>query len=357
MTDRVFRWRWFGLALLGWSVYGVFEAVQGYLLARLSGSAGDARMQVTFAAASVVIMATLTLPILAAARRFPIARPHRLRHFVLHLGFALVTTAVFLGLLRVTQRLVTGKASEVAFILVYLRFALPNVWSYFVLVAGEHVFRSDLRLREHEVQSATLASELASARLELLRMQLHPHFLFNTLNTISELIHQNPAAADQTVTRLAHLLRTALNLEGAAEVPLARELDVLEAYLAVQRVRFGDRIEATVDARGAPLDALVPPLLLQPLVENAYRHGLAGRVGAGRVTVRVTGDGGWLSLVVADDGVGPPADVRDGLGFRTTRARLRELYGADHEFTLERRQPAGAVATLRLPLRRAAASG
>jgi two-component system, LytTR family, sensor kinase len=182
--------------------------------------------------------------------------------------------------------------------------------------------------------------------------QLHPHFLFNTLNTLSEMIHIDPRAADTMVIRLADLLRLTLDLSEDREVPLARELQVLDAYLELQRMRFGDRLHTELRIAPGAREALAPPLVLQPLVENALRHGLAGQPGVGRLLVAAAIEDGQLVLIVRDDGVGLRHPVREGIGLRNTRDRLREQYGEASRFTLS--QAAGGKGTearIELPAR------
>jgi len=211
-----------------------------------------------------------------------------------------------------------------------------NLFAYAVLVALIHALTFQRRLRERDVQAATLRAELVAARLDALRAQLHPHFLFNTLNVISELIHIDPAAADAMVIRLARLLRTSIDFTGDHEVRFEHELEVLHAYVDLQRMRHGSRlcVEFAIDPR--TLDALVPPLVLQPLVENALIHGIAARREAGHVTITSSISDDRLELSVHDDGPGFPRAIREGVGLRNTRNRLRALYGDHHSLSFSR---------------------
>ena len=171
--------------------------------------------------------------------------------------------------------------------------------------------------REQELRASQLEARLADARLQLLKMQLHPHFLFNTLNTISELVHEDPATADRMIASLSQLLRESLDAGTVDRVPLGRELDLLERYVEIQRARFGDRLDVGVEIEATELrEALVPPLILQPLVENSIRHGLAARVAAGRIRVRAMRRDDRLVLEVQDDGAGLEAhgNTREGVG-------------------------------------------
>jgi two-component sensor histidine kinase len=179
-----------------------------------------------------------------------------------------------------------------------------------------------------------LEARLARSQLQSLKLQLHPHFLFNTLNTITALIHTNPDAAERMISELSELLRISLNAASEQEVPLARELEVLGHYLEIQRIRFQDRltVDFRIDEEARP--ALVPALVLQPLVENAIRHGIAPRASPGRIEVIAERNYEMLELTVNDNGVGedPRRAHRDGVGLGNTRARLRSLYGGQHRF-------------------------
>ena len=202
---------------------------------------------------------------------------------------------------------------------------------------------------EYYSQTAQLDSALRAAELANLRAQLQPHFLFNTLQSISTLMHRNPDRADKMLTDLADLLRLSLRTTGTQEVPLREELGFLERYLSIMRVRFGDRLNITVDAAPDVLDALVPSLVLQPIVENAIRHGMEDRADRGKVEVRARRENGRLHLEVADDGPGMPARPGEGVGLANTRERLRRLYG--DAAALELRNERGLTVALRIPLR------
>lgn len=212
------------------------------------------------------------------------------------------------------------------------------------------------RFRERELLASQLTAQLAQARLSALRMQLNPHFLFNTMNIIAMQVRK--AANDDAVRMLAglsDLLRYMLEDSRPAEVPLSEELVFVQRYLAIEQVRFQDRLRIEVDAAPGTADALVPTLILQPLVENAIRHGIAHRVQAGRVAIRARRMNGHLRLEVEDDGPGLASELTPapgtGLGLRNTRARLEQLYGSDQELELEDAPAGGTWVTIRLPYR------
>nr|WP_274622418.1 histidine kinase [Myxococcus fulvus] len=210
-------------------------------------------------------------------------------------------------------------------------------------------------MREEAVRASQLEAQLAQAQLQLLRSQLQPHFLFNTLHAISALMHRDVESADRMVGQLSELLRASLERDGRHEVPLSEELELLSPYLDIERTRFSDRLQVDVDVAEDARDALVPSLLLQPLVENAIRHGIAPRRGPGKVWVRVRRAGARLAVEVEDDGVGPPAgrtELEEGIGLGATRARLERLHGAEQSVTWKARAPSGFLLSLSLPYRR-----
>ncbi|HEX6746788.1 MAG TPA: histidine kinase [Longimicrobium sp.] len=220
-----------------------------------------------------------------------------------------------------------------------------------VTAAGVQAARTARRRRAAEAAAREMEARLARAELEALRVQLQPHFLFNTLNTVAGLADAEPALARSVVERLSALLRAALRATAETEVELARELEVLDDYLAIQQTRFRGRLHASVAAEPGSERALVPSLILQPLVENAIRHGIAPRAAPGRVEVTARADGGSLVLEVADDGVGLAGERAEGTGLANTRARLDALYAGGHRFTLEPRAAGGTIVRLELPFR------
>src|SRR5437868_9620156 len=228
-----------------------------------------------------------------------------------------------------------------------------NLLTYFVIVGISHALEYHRRYQEREKLAAQLEAQLSRAQLQALKMQLHPHFLFNTLNTISALIHRDPRAADQMVARLGDLLRLTLEHHGVEEVPLKEELEFLEKYLEIEQTRFHDRLSVRMEIDPASLDALLPSLLLQPLVENAIRHGISARPGAGHIEIRARRENGMLQLSVRDDGTGLPADWQTcgqvGVGLANTRARLAQHYGARHTFTLANVAGGGLEVAIAIP--------
>ena len=221
-----------------------------------------------------------------------------------------------------------------------------QIFTYFVIVAIVSMVDRGLR-------ASQLETRLAEARLSALKAQMQPHFLFNTLNAISALMHRDVEAAEQMVARLSDLLRLSLDTADQ-EIPLGRELDLLRPYLEIERIRFQDRLKVRVDVATDTRVALVPALVLQPLVENAIRHGLAPRAAAGQIDIRARREGPSLLLEVSDDGVGLTGDATPRVGLGNTRARLAELYGPRHSLEVSPREQGGVRVALSIPFRTAA---
>jgi sensor histidine kinase YesM len=229
---------------------------------------------------------------------------------------------------------------------------------YWGVIVTTHVSEHYRDSRRRELRASQLEASLADARLQLLKMQLQPHFLFNTLNTIAELVHENPVEAERMIERLGALLRETLEGGLSDLVPLAKELDLLERYIAIQRVRFGERLRVTIDAPDDVGQALVPSLVLQPIVENAIKYGLTSRLGAGAIELGAGRQGDSLVIEVRDDGQGfTPAGVREGIGLRNTRARLAELFGTEQRVDVISAEGAGTRVRLTMPYRTALRGG
>lgn len=217
------------------------------------------------------------------------------------------------------------------------------------------------QFRERQLRASQLEAQLAQAELQMLKMQLHPHFLFNTLNGITGLVRDNDnAAAVQMLVGLSDLLRQTLENGGKQEVRLSEELEWLELYLKLQQIRFSDRLEVSIKAEPETLDAMIPNLITQPLVENAIRHGVAPRAAAGSVSLSARCVNDRLELSVCDDGDGLAEGwslaVGNGLGLLNTEARLRKLYGTDFGFEVRNREHGGVEALVSIPLKRASVS-
>jgi LytS/YehU family sensor histidine kinase len=221
---------------------------------------------------------------------------------------------------------------------------------YWIIVLISHASDYYARLREGELRAS-------QAQLQALKMQLHPHFLFNALNSISALVRKDPEAADRMIARLGDFLRLTLEASATQEVLLRQELEFLDCYLEIERVRYHDRLTTRLDIDPQTLNCRVPNLILQPIVENAIRHGIAPRATPGHIEILAEQADGSLRIQVRDNGPGLPPNhngaaaqgLREGLGLANTRARLAQLYGTSHRFELQNDARGGLVVTLELP--------
>jgi two-component system, LytTR family, sensor kinase len=238
----------------------------------------------------------------------------------------------------------------------YRLFFLNFDWemaTYWAIVGLTHAMEYRREAQERAVTAAQLQTRLAEAQLQALQRQLHPHFLFNTLHTISALMHRDTEAADAMLARLSDLLRLTLERIGVQEIPLKEELEFLETYLVIERTRFGERLTVSMEIEPEALDVNVPNLILQPLVENAIRHGLGPRVGGGRLQIvaRCMGDRLWM--MVRDDGPGLTKAKLDafnhGVGLPNTRSRLQHLYPGAHRFEFHEPSDGGLAVTIEIP--------
>lgn len=300
----------------------------------------------------------------ALGRAVPVEGPAKLRGIVVHVSACVILSALHIagatGLRLLIRPFDTW--SDINPFLVQYRaelrsFFLFDVLVYWAIFGVGYAFDYRERYRERESQAARLEAQLAQAQLETLKTQLHPHFLFNTLHTIAGLVRGNEKqSAVNMIAGLSELLRRALEHADEQEVTLKEELKFIELYLDIQKVRFSDRLCVSTQIEPDTLDALVPNLLLQPLVENALRHGIARKQSPGLLTIKSFLDNGSLRITVSDDGPGLKADWQlqesAGIGIANTSERLRHLYGAQHEFELRNDERSGTTAFITIPFRK-----
>jgi hypothetical protein len=348
---------WF-LIFAAWLVPALLSGFNSYVQDRLDSRPPDWRW-VLFSSIDWLLYAVLTPFVFRASRRFPLERPHLARHIALHVAGALGMCVAWAALGTLLRLGIFPSAAGSTAQKVWLGFVswafttLPfGVGVYFALVGIQHSFFYFAQARERETQSARLAAQLSEARLGALRMQLNPHFLFNSLNAITVLVRdRDTAAASRMLELLSGLLRQVLRTGESHQTALSRELEFLERYLAIEQVRFSDRLRPRIEIDPAVARAAVPRFLLQPLVENALRHGIARRADAGLLQVSAHREGAQLVVTVRDDGPGlfPPAEPGGGVGLANTRARLAALYGGSATLELANAEGGGAIATVRLP--------
>jgi sensor histidine kinase YesM len=305
--------------------------------------------------------AVFTPIIMLASRYAPLRRPRLGRSIVLHLALALLLGLIYEAFwfwfsrlfdVVIANALRPASLSLQISILVLPRL-LSDAFTYAAVLGLVTALHYHDRLRQREMQSARLEAELALAQVQALKMQVHPHFLFNTLHAVNVLIQENPRAATRMIAQLGDLLRLTLSRASTAEVSFAAELEILKLYLDIERQRFHDRLDVQYEVDPATLPALVPDLVLQPLLENAIRHGVSPQAGRARLLVRSKREGERLVLEISDNGRGlrPGQRVEEGVGLATTRTRLQQLYGRNQDFTLESAAQGGCIARVSLPFR------
>jgi len=328
-----------------------------YLYHRLQDEPASFPEELAEAAVHFGAWAALVPLVLRLARKWDLFDRRWLSRLLLHLGLGLGVALAQLFLHALLDQVLIHGWQDTGIFLVgarrfFARTYYANVIVYLALVLGYSAVAWARRRRERE---AELERHLIQAQLDALRQQLQPHFLFNALNAVSTLIADDPPAAQRMIARLAELLRLALDERNAAEVPLWRELELAHSYLAIEQVRFGDRLAINVDVPPDARQAMVPGLLLQPLLENAVRHGLARRRGPGSIEVVARVEDTALSLRVVDRGTAPRDDAGSsdgggGIGLGNVRARLRHLYGDAQRLEFVPTADGTAV-ELHLPLR------
>lgn len=236
------------------------------------------------------------------------------------------------------------------FIGLNLHFAVAIYWAVLGIYQAVRYYQ---KARERELQTTQLEARLAQTRLQVLKFQLQPHFLFNTLNTISELVHKDAESADLMITNLSDLLRLSLEKLEVQEVPLHQELDFLQKYVEIEQMRFHDRLKIEINVAPETLDAVVPNMILQPLVENSIKHGIAPLSQGGTVKISAERRNGSLHMAVSDNGVGLDnveiSAIPQGVGLKNTRARLKHLYGSLHEFEMKPEENGGVKLNLTIP--------
>jgi signal transduction histidine kinase len=339
------------LAFAFWSLLGIVFGVQFHLATEQIGSAVPWALALGHSLADWYVFAVLSVPAIWLAHRFPVERLHWGRslpvHFVASVIFSVAWAAI-----RVAFA-IWQSSESVAFQPEFSK-QLAKTWHfnvlvYWVIVAVSLAFDYYRKFRERELRAAELEKRLTEARLRALQMQLNPHFLFNTLHAISSLMHRDVESADRMLVRLSDLLRRALESTDTQEVPLREEIDFLSRYAEIEQTRFGERLKIEMNIAPETLDALVPNLVLQPLLENAIRHGIEPYARAGEIKVAATRDGDSLRLEVRDNGGGLNGSSIEGVGLSNTRARLKQLYGERQQFELVNAPRGGAFVQVILP--------
>jgi signal transduction histidine kinase len=301
--------------------------------------------------------------ILRLGRRVPLEGPAKAQGLLVHIVACALLSALHIAAataIRMIIRPFDVWSDTHSFLVQYQgelkNFFLVNVLVYWAVFGLGYAFDYRDRYRERESQASQLKAQLAQAQLESLKNQLHPHFLFNTLHTIAGLVRGNDKqSAVKMISGLSGLLRRALESADEQEVTVREEVKFIELYLDIQKVRFSDRLTVRMEIDPETLDAMLPNLILQPLVENAIRHGIGVKNSAGLLEVRTSRSNGELNITVSDDGPGLPPDWQtssnEGIGLANTGERLKHLYGTRHRFDLRNGEKGGMTAVIAIPFR------
>jgi len=347
------RWSRLLLGFCFWTLLGLSFASQFYISSAKAGLEVSWKQAVNHALADWYVFALLAIPVVQLARRFRFEGGTWVRslaaHAIASVGFSFAYMVLRAG--------VGQWQSQLAFAEVF-KMLLVKTWHfnlliYWVILVVSHAFDYYRKYRERELRASELEKHLVQAKLQALQMQLNPHFLFNTLHSISSLMHKDVEAADRMIVRLGDLLRAALAGAGTQQVTLRRELALLELYLSIEQIRFGSRLSVKLSIAPDTLEAQVPNLILQPLVENAIRHGIEPRARPGCIELQAQRRAEVLSLIVSDNGagLGHKGVIKEGVGLSNTRARLQELYGAAQRFEMHRGPEGGVRVELSIPFR------
>ena len=353
--------RWFWIACI-WSGFALFDATQTVVSMRAEGMHHAWRYLFLTLLLSWLPWALTTPLVLPLARRYPLLPLRRLLSWFVHLAACVTIGAVYAAWVTLLERLMNPwllpqwpQPFVGAFRYKFDNGLLSFVILYATILAVGSVLDSRERLARQETETARLSDQLSKAQLSALRQQIEPHFLFNTLNAISGLVREKRNEdAVSMIAGLSRFLRRTLEASNRQEVPLAEEMKFLEEYLDIQKVRFGDRLQLSVDVNRELFSAQVPSLILQPMVENAIKHGISQRAQGGALRISALRSNGMLTLSVYNDGPALPSSrekTAGGIGLSNLRTRLQGLYGAKFDLTLRDEPPGGVQATVSVPFR------
>ena len=360
-TESILSKRWvrYGLIWGAWTIVTLFFTSQVYVMSSASNQPrryGYGR-ELLGQASACYLWALATPLVLWLARRYCIQRQNWLRRVAFHFFFSLILSSVLLALHHLALMVIFERTEFISFFLTF-RFVYINLekWLlvYWTILLMSHAFSYYNSYRKGELKASELRTQLVQSQLEALKMQVHPHFLFNTLHSISALLSKDTEAARKMITRLGDFLRLTLENSGSMEVTLQQEIEFLNGYLEIERIRFQDRLTTDIRVDPEVLDVRVPNLILQPIVENAMRHAI-GNSTSGRVEVTAAPRNGVVRIEIKDNGPGIDAERLlesrrgKGVGLANTQARLAGLYGAAARFEMLNNPTGGLVVALEIP--------
>lgn len=365
----VIRWTKWRVVIIVWALLSLMSISQSYVDS-LRFTSTPSLFVSFFWAQSVWFYWLLATPLIFwLSQRVPLRQPHRLRAIVIHILMSILFALVHIFGISVLHSLkvVPSFAANMSFwqiLRVWLQSSINvEIIFYWAILGAGIAYDSYRKSRERELQAAQLEAQLGEARLQALKMQIQPHFLFNALNTIAMLIRTDEnKQAVQMVAGLGDLLRESLAHHHRPEVSLATEISFIRQYLEIEQVRFSDQLRVEFDVSEEASTATVPNMILQPLIENAVRHGITKSSAQGRLQIIARRENDWLTVEVQDSGPGLPPGWNEkenqGIGLANTRSRLRQHYGERHLFTIQNNNGAGGVLVLlRIPYQRFQAEG
>ena len=345
--------------LLIFAVATLFFTGVAYISALSGPGPSPASYMLFWHAIKFCLWAAVSPAIIALSRRYPIDRTGWIRpvalHFLAAILFSFIVTTLFITCLWISPSLHRGLFSS--FVDAIQNGSVAFSWGvliYWTVLLATNAFDNHQRYRSEQLRGVHLQALLAEAQLRTLRMQLQPHFLFNTLHSLSDLVLEDGQAAVRMITKLGDFLRLTIEGPGDQIIPLRQELEFARSYLEIERIRLHDRLKILIMAEPETYAAQVPNFVLQPIVENAVRHGISTRIGAGRITIDAKRSADRLQITVEDDGPGPKwrgQMQNDGVGLSNVRARLRQLYGGKQslELTGLKQGNGGTIVSLNIP--------
>jgi two-component system LytT family sensor kinase len=364
MDSRRTAWVWWAGGFAAWTALALLNASERAIWLLHRGEPVAWGMILAHSIASWYSCLVFLPLFVVVTRRWPLDRRHLATRLPLHTALIVASSVGAMTILHVVSPLLPGArvGSTLPLVSRLAGNLISEIIAFGCVTAALHALEFYRRYRERERLALQLQARLSDAQLRALRAQLNPHFLFNTLNAATALVHRDPDAADAMLTRLGELLRLTLRSDPAHETPLHEEMALLERYLAIMRIRFADRVTVRSEVESRVADALVPSFILQPIVENAFEHGVARVQRPARIDIAARASGDALVLTVRDDGPGPegngggPAPANGnghgfGVGLANTRRRLAELYGEAGMVTMTAPPRGGTEVEVRLPLR------
>jgi two-component system LytT family sensor kinase len=342
-----------------WTIAALFFSTQVFMMYYSERQPIPYKRAFLVQGSACYLWALATPLVLWLARRFRIERHHWLRKVVLHFFLSLTLVTVLIALHFVVYMILMGRGSMITPLRLF-GYVYPNLdrWLllYWFIILMSHAFNYYNSYRKGELKASELRTQLVESQLEALKMQVQPHFLFNTLHSISALLSKDTEGARRMITRLGDFLRLTLENSGSMEVTLQQEIEFLNGYLEIERIRFQDRLTTDISIDPEVLEARVPNLILQPIVENAMRHAV-GNGTAGRVEITAAARNGAVHIEVKDNGPGLQMDRTfearrgKGVGLANTQARLVGLYGTAASFEITNRPSGGLLVTIEIPRR------